>query len=144
LTVSLILLKKKFELDPIACIITDTDSRIHKEVRKIFPGIVIKVPVFYIIRTIAQRCRLETSEAADFAEIIYQEGLYEKTGTIPTPPDSISDKLALAVAAADVCQPLWTHIGQWSSGLKGMWKLLWSNDPHGPHQTFLSEMMSNM
>lgn len=97
LSLGLALVKDNFKLDPIACIITDTDSRIHEEVRKIFPGIVIKVPVFYIIRTIAQGCRLEASEAAAFADIMYQEGLYEKTGTIPAARNNISEKVAFAI-----------------------------------------------
>jgi len=101
----------------------------------VYPDIIIKVPVYFVIRWIAVKSMIETNAIKLLIDWFELQGIYERDGTVPavlSPAKSIT----LSVEFAKEIRHLWSHFGMNTFAPEDMWSLLWTNEPHADHTAF--------
>lgn len=121
----------QLHLAPKYCLVSDARSTVHNQIRMVCPDIVIKVPVFYVIRWLIHKLKLNQDQTEQVIEWFEAEAIYDRDGTVPDVEPS--EEIQAAVNNAISTQPLWTHFGM-KSLAPTSW--LWPAKGHGDHITY--------
>ena len=78
----------KLHLAPKYCLVSDIISTVHDQIRMVYPDIVIKLPVFYIVRWLIHKLKLNQDQTEQVIEWFEAEAIYERDGPFPmsSPP----------------------------------------------------------
>lgn len=75
--------KAKFAFRPKYCLISSISDTAHHQVSKVYPDIIIKVPVYFVIRWIAVQDNLSTDAIKLLIDWFELQGIYERDGITP-------------------------------------------------------------
>jgi len=128
-------IKAKFAFQPKYCLISEISETAHHQVSRVYPDIIIKVPVYFVIRWITVKSKIGTNAIKLLIDWFELQGIYGRDGTTPfdAPP---AQSIQPSVDWAKQIRHLWSHFGMNTFAPEEMWSLLWTNEPHADHTAF--------
>jgi len=129
-------IKAKFAFQPKYCLISEISETAHHQVSRVYPDVIIKVPVYFVIRWIAVKSKIGTNAIKLLIDWFELQGIYERDGITPfdAPP---SQSIQPSVKWAKHIRHLWSHFGMNTFAPVELWSLLWTEGYHAAHTELL-------
>jgi len=124
------LVKKSLISIPKVCVVTEISSDIHKIIASQFPGTIIKVSAYHIMRIACSRLNLNLDKAKVFIDWFEMRRQSEKDHEpIPKQDSEQLKPIKQAIEFVEATRHLWTHYGLYSMDADEVFALLCNPDP---------------